>query len=203
MRTVCCVLLMASAMGCGVRRHDPLTRDRTARVPVPRTETAATPPPPSPPVIRDNFPIEKNVATAATPERRELNAILVQLNASLLDLFFGYDRADLDPRSLEAVRANAGLVKPILAEFEGVQLIVEGHCDERGSAEYNLALGDRRASRAADALVEFGVDRARLQTISYGKEAPQCTDATESCYQRNRRAHFSVKSADPAVVTQR
>jgi peptidoglycan-associated lipoprotein len=68
---------------------------------------------------------------------------------------------------------------------------VEGHCDERGSAEYNLGLGDRRASSVRDYLVQLGVPADRLHTISYGKERPQCTDADEACYQKNRRAHFS------------
>ena len=69
--------------------------------------------------------------------------------------------------------------------------MVEGHCDERGSAEYNLGLGDRRASSAKDFLVQLGVPADRLKTISYGKERPQCTESGESCWQKNRRAHFS------------
>jgi len=69
---------------------------------------------------------------------------------------------------------------------------VEGHCDERGSAEYNLGLGDRRASSVRDFLVQLGVPVAKLRTISYGKERPQCTEADEACYQKNRRVHFSA-----------
>jgi peptidoglycan-associated lipoprotein len=69
--------------------------------------------------------------------------------------------------------------------------VVEGHCDDRGSAEYNLGLGDRRASSAKDFLVQLGIPADRLKTISYGKERPQCTDENESCWQKNRRAHFS------------
>jgi peptidoglycan-associated lipoprotein len=69
---------------------------------------------------------------------------------------------------------------------------VEGHCDERGSAEYNLGLGDRRATGARDFLAQVGVSGDRLKTVSYGKERPTCTEATEGCWQKNRRAHFSV-----------
>jgi len=69
--------------------------------------------------------------------------------------------------------------------------VVEGHCDERGSAEYNLGLGDRRAQSAKDFLVQLGVPADKLRTISYGKERPVCTEANESCWQRNRRAHFA------------
>ena len=70
--------------------------------------------------------------------------------------------------------------------------MVEGHCDERGSAEYNLGLGDGRARAAKDFLVQLGVPADRLRPISYGKERPQCTSADEGCWQKNRRAHFST-----------
>ena len=69
---------------------------------------------------------------------------------------------------------------------------IEGHADERGSAEYNLGLGDRRAASVKEALVQLGLPGDKLKTISYGKERPLCTDATEDCYTRNRRAHFST-----------
>jgi peptidoglycan-associated lipoprotein len=68
--------------------------------------------------------------------------------------------------------------------------MIEGHCDERGSTEYNLALGDRRAQAAKNFLVSLGVASDRMQTVSYGKERPVCTDHNEDCWQRNRRAHF-------------
>jgi peptidoglycan-associated lipoprotein len=69
---------------------------------------------------------------------------------------------------------------------------IEGHCDERGSAEYNIGLGDRRSAAVRDALVSMGIPGDKLKTVSYGKERPICTDANESCYARNRRAHFSA-----------
>jgi len=82
-------------------------------------------------------------------------------------------------------------LKAILSDFPGATIMVEGHCDERGSAEYNLGLGDRRASSAKEFLVSLGLPGDRLKTISYGKERPQCTEADETCYQKNRRVHFS------------
>jgi peptidoglycan-associated lipoprotein len=82
-------------------------------------------------------------------------------------------------------------MKRIFADFPNASINVEGHCDERGSAEYNLGLGDRRASAARDFLASLGVPVDRLKTISYGKERPTCTESNESCWQRNRRAHFS------------
>ncbi len=82
-------------------------------------------------------------------------------------------------------------MKKIFADFPNASVIIEGHCDERGSAEYNLGLGDQRASSAKSYLTDLGVSGDRLKTVSYGKERPQCTEQNESCYQKNRRAHFA------------
>ncbi|MDD1679671.1 MAG: OmpA family protein, partial [Methanomicrobiales archaeon] len=87
---------------------------------------------------------------------------------------------------------DADALKSILQEFPNAVITVEGHCDERGSAEYNLGLGDRRATSAKDFLVQLGVPADKLKTISYGKERPVCTESNEECWQRNRRAHFSA-----------
>jgi peptidoglycan-associated lipoprotein len=84
-------------------------------------------------------------------------------------------------------------LKSILQDFPGLVLTVEGHCDERGSAEYNLALGDLRARTARDFLAELGVAERQLEVISYGKERPQCEEPEPSCWQKNRRAHTAKK----------
>jgi peptidoglycan-associated lipoprotein len=108
------------------------------------------------------------------------------------DAYFDYDRSDIRPDAAEALRHDADLLKGIFQNDPNFAIAVEGHCDERGSAEYNLALGDRRAASARDFLVQLGIPADKLRTISYGKEHPQCTDATEDCYQKNRRAHLAV-----------
>ena len=87
---------------------------------------------------------------------------------------------------------NAEALKSLFNEYPGVNVVVEGHADERGSAEYNLGLADRRATAAKEYLVQMGVSADRLKPVSYGKERPQCTESDESCWQKNRRAHFSV-----------
>ena len=110
---------------------------------------------------------------------------------SLQDVYFDYDKSDISGSGRDALTADAAALKSILGDFPTASIVVEGHCDERGSAEYNLGLGDRRASAAKDFLVQLGVPADRLKTISYGKERPQCSDPNESCWQRNRRAHFS------------
>jgi len=124
---------------------------------------------------------------------RDNAAVIVQINGELQDAFFDYDRAELRPDGLSTLRQDAGLLIPILRNFPGLTVIVEGHCDERGSAEYNLGLGDHRGARAAEILRGFGVPAERLQRVSYGKERPQCTEPVESCWQRNRRVHLLLR----------
>ena len=102
------------------------------------------------------------------------------------DAYFEYDKADIRPDAKDALSQTA----TFLRSYPAVKVVVEGHCDERGSTEYNLALGDRRAAAAKQFLVSLGISADRLETVSYGKERPFCSASTEECYQQNRRAHF-------------
>ena len=102
------------------------------------------------------------------------------------DAFFDYDKSDIRADARESLQKNT----VFLNGHREVRFTIEGHCDERGSEEYNLGLGDRRATAAKKYMVSMGIDEARIQTTSYGKERPFCTDHTEACYQQNRRAHF-------------
>lgn len=108
------------------------------------------------------------------------------------DLHFDYDKSDIRPDDQPVLQADANALKTIFGMDASFVVTIEGHCDERGSAEYNLGLGDRRSSAVKDALVQLGLPADKLKTISYGKERPLCTDADEACYARNRRAHFST-----------
>ena len=146
---------------------------RTVRVTV--TEAPAPPPPPPPPP-------RPGVETPGS-----MLARLVQ------DAYFDYDKYDIREDARSVLARNADGLKAILAAHPNAVISVEGHCDERGSAEYNLGLGDRRSTSARDFLVQLGVSADKLKPISYGKEKPQCTDANESCWQRNRRAHFALQ----------
>ncbi len=114
-----------------------------------------------------------------------------RLSADVQDVYFDYDKSDVREDARATLTRDADALKNILADFPNATIAVEGHCDERGSAEYNLGLGDRRATAAKDFLVQLGVPADRLKTISYGKERPVCTEGNESCWQRNRRAHFA------------
>ena len=138
------------------------------------TVTVSTPAPPPPP--------------ANTGPRLSSSELLQQ---QAQDAYFDYDKSDIRSDARDALTRDATLLKQIFAQDPQFTVVVEGHCDERGSAEYNLALGDRRASSARDFLVQLGIPADRLKTISYGKERPQCTEANEECWQRNRRAHLS------------
>jgi peptidoglycan-associated lipoprotein len=106
----------------------------------------------------------------------------------LADIHFAYDSFDLSDEARRMLQGHASWLK----DHSGVRLEVEGHCDERGTIEYNLALGAKRAAAAKSYLATLGVSPDRMTTISYGEELPLCHDAVESCWQRNRRAHFVV-----------
>jgi peptidoglycan-associated lipoprotein len=110
----------------------------------------------------------------------------------LQDAYYDYDKSDIRDDARAALTKDADLLKSIFQDFPDAVVTVEGHCDERGSAEYNLGLGDRRATSAKDFLVQLGVPGDKLKTISYGKERPVCTESNEACWQRNRHAHFST-----------
>jgi peptidoglycan-associated lipoprotein len=102
------------------------------------------------------------------------------------DAYFDYDKADLRPDARAALTKTADFLK----SYPQIKVTIEGHCDERGSTEYNLGLGDRRASAVKQFLVSLGISADRLSTVSYGKEKPFCMESNESCWQQNRRGHF-------------
>jgi peptidoglycan-associated lipoprotein len=126
------------------------------------------------------------------PSPAQPHSTFEELIASKLqDAYFDYDSSDIRSDAGEALTRNAAVLKSILNGFPDGSIMIEGHCDERGSAEYNLGIGEKRAGSAKDYLVRSGVPADRLKTISYGKELPQCTESNESCWKKNRRAHFS------------
>ena len=109
-------------------------------------------------------------------------------HAAVQDLFFGYDSYDISPEA----ETNVSAAARYLNAHPGMKVLIGGYCDDRGSAEYNITLGENRANAARDALVSAGVAGGRIRVVSYGKERQFCTDETESCWQQNRRAQFMV-----------
>jgi peptidoglycan-associated lipoprotein len=163
----------------------------------------APPPAPAPEVVKEAPPApppkheEPKVAEAPpqpTPPP-EVKARIEDLLAQIRDIYFDYDKQDIRPDAEGTLQANAIALREILKQYPGYKLRIEGFCDERGSDEYNLALGDRRAKQAQDFLVRLGLPADHLETVSYGKEKPVCTEHNEDCWQKNRRAHTTQTSS--------
>jgi len=136
------------------------SQEATARL----TVTQAPPPPPPTPTVTDEDLFNQNVK----------------------DVYFDYDKADIRGDQQSSIQADA----QFFSQHQNMSFTIEGHCDERGSTEYNLALGDQRASAVKNALTAAGVSASRIKTISYGKEKPFCTESNEACWQQNRRGHL-------------
>jgi peptidoglycan-associated lipoprotein len=126
---------------------------------------AAPPPPPEP---------------APQPD---LNALFLK---EVRDAYFDFNKSDIRPDAREALSKTAEFLK----NYPQIKVTIEGHCDERGSTEYNLALGDRRANATKQYLVSLGISADRMTTVSFGKEKPFCMESNEACWQQNRRGHF-------------
>jgi peptidoglycan-associated lipoprotein len=136
-------------------------------------------PAPAPPTAAPQAP-----ATAARPSPKEFMAI-----PELKPIYFDFDKYDIRPADAKVLDANASWLKTNAAQL----VLIEGHCDERGTNEYNLALGERRAKSTMNYLVSQGVQASRITIISYGEERPVCTQHNEECWSKNRRAQFLVK----------
>jgi peptidoglycan-associated lipoprotein len=143
----------------------------------------APPPAPAPPPRPEVAPVVDEYARL-----KAMSAEEIEKSGLLKEVFFEFDKADIREQDRETLSQNAAALK----KFDFLRITVEGHCDERGTVEYNLALGERRAKAASDYLVSLGVTADRLKTVSYGKEVPVCTQSSEECWLKNRRAHFTV-----------
>ena len=153
--------------------------------PPPPPDSSAAARPPLPPE-----PVPEPVAVPPEPLRddgiRSGNIDEINRNSPLKPVFFDYDSAELSPAAKSALDENASVLK----KYGTWVLTIEGHCDERGTSEYNLALGARRARAVKDAMAGMGISPDRMSTVSYGEELPLCKETSESCWATNRRAHF-------------
>ena len=127
---------------------------------------------------------QPTTTTTTTTNTTDTEAQMFAQNVK--DVFYEYDSYDISQQYQQVLQADA----TFLQQHPNMKFTIEGHCDERGSTEYNLALGDNRANAAKQALISLGVSANRIRTISYGKEKPFCTESTEACWAQNRRAHF-------------
>jgi peptidoglycan-associated lipoprotein len=164
---------LAVAVGCGGDKPEPETDAEAA---MDRAEEAveAVPPPVQP---------EERTQTIPAPNYAEMQPA----EYGIEDIFFAFDQYELDDIAMASLARNAR----ILRDHPEVTLLVEGHCDERGTVEYNLALGERRALAVRDYLVTLGVPRSRLRVTSYGESRPFALGSNETSWAKNRRAHFA------------
>jgi peptidoglycan-associated lipoprotein len=142
--------------------------------------------------VVDPRPLDAVGPTTSAQVVPETNATVAALMAQLQDVLFEYNMTEFSPSARRVIDTNADLLRRMFAADPNLIVVIEGHADDRGSSEYNLGLADRRAIVVRDALAQAGVSANRLRTVSYGEEAPVCSDATEECWQRNRRAHLSL-----------
>ena len=189
------VALTLLATGCARRpavtqAAAPAPTGGVATVPAPAPVPAA--PPAAPPASAPPAPAAPPAQAAPVPAPVETARPAPKdfaPTAELPDIYFDFDKSAIRPDAAKVLLASAEWLKA----HAGHLLLIEGHCDERGTNEYNVALGDRRAKATRDFLVAQGVATRRITLISYGEERPQCTEHNEQCWSRNRRSHFLVK----------
>jgi len=173
------VMALVSLVAVGACHHPPPVPATTPAPVVPTNPPLAPPPPPS-----DRIPPQDN----EYDRLKGMSAIDIDRLGLLAEIHFDFDKSDLREGDRQILAKNADVLK----KFDFIRVTIEGHCDDRGTAEYNLALGDRRAKAASDYLVSLGVTADRLKNVSYGKEVPLCQQQSEDCWARNRRDHFTV-----------
>ena len=189
-----CLILSLCVFGAACSNKKPVAGSTPIQAPVaPPTQTA-------PPVQAKAAPVgQPSVQTTAQPpaaapkklspqQRTELNQLLARMS----DAFFDYNQADIRTDATTALSQDVTVIRNILADYPAEKLLIEGHADERGSAEYNLLLADRRSRAAQEFLSSRGIPQTQLTVLSYGEERPVCTEQTEACYQQNRRVHITV-----------
>ena len=174
-----CVVVSLGAAACGKK---PLPAPPAPPPPPTAPAPPPTPPPPPPP------PAPPPAPPVLSEEDLFAKKSLAELSAELATVYFDLDESTIRDDARPVLQKNAAWLK----RWSSTRVSVEGHCDERGSSEYNLGLGDRRAQAVRDYLVSLGIPGDRVAVVSKGKESPVCTDANESCWQRNRRGFFIV-----------
>lgn len=154
----------------------PAQQSAPAATPAPRQEAAATPAPTRAP--RSNMP------DAAT--RKHIDDLLARIE----DAYFDYDKASLRPDAMDALKKDSTELRDILKDWPDYKITIEGHCDERGSAEYNMALGQKRAEAAKNYLTQIGIPADQFNVVSYGNERANKDCKDDSCWQKDRKVHF-------------
>ena len=176
-------LMMVSACS---KKKPPVARPPSA--PPPAAAAGGSKPPGPPEPVRESVPVPAEPIASDSLSSTDIDTL--NKNSPFQPVFFAYDQDDIDTPGQQALNNNAELMK----KYPTWIVTIEGHADERGTAEYNLALGERRALAARNYLVSLGIPADRLRTVSYGKEFPFETGHDETSWSKNRRAHFVVTS---------
>lgn len=172
-------------------------------------KVASAPPPPPPAVTtpstpaptrtaRTQTPAQPSQVASSTPSRTPdaaTRARIQDLLNRIQDAYFDYNQHTLRPDAETALKTDAQTLAIIIRQYPDYKLTVEGHCDERGSEEYNMALGDARAKQTKEYLATLGLPADQLALVSFGKDKPVCTDHDEACWQKNRRTHITQEQA--------
>jgi len=196
MKRYALTVIAAAALlaGAACNKKAPVAK-ATAPDPTPVQNAPASNPPQqraanntTPPATRNDTSAPARGNTMPPEVRKNLNERLARLS----DALFDYDKASIRDDARGALREDVNVIRGILADWPSQKLLIEGHADERGSEEYNMALGDKRARAAQEFLASMGIPNAQLTIVSYGKDRPVCTDKTEDCWQKNRRAHVTA-----------
>ena len=162
---------------------------KTAQPDVPTTASA------SPPAETTKQPAAPSSSTSSLDALKRGDSTATPASSPLQEVYFDFDSYDLRPDARDVLKTDGQWLKANPA----AQIQIEGHCDERGTGEYNLALGSKRAQSVKDYLVTLGTDAGRLSTISYGSELPVCKEHSGDCWQKNRRVKFVIQPAKPAA----
>ena len=191
------VLALSGALlsaGCG--KKVAAVKPTQAPAPVAQSAPASTPAPVatdrsaavSPAIVAES----KRSDTPDQATKDKIQALLDRIQ----DAYFDYNTSNIRADAKDALHADAVTLSEILRAYPGYKLTIQGFADERGSAEYNLALGEARAKRAQQFLIDSGIPEAQLPTMSFGKERPVCTEQTEECWQKNRRIHITQAQSE-------
>lgn len=177
------LLFVLSFFSCTKKTQPPVIQD-TSQTETKPTDSTITKPTD---LQRDKTPretiTEREIQTAKSDD---VKTIVKELQSKIKDVYFDFDKYDIKDESKPTLKQ----VADALISNRKINLVIEGHCDERGTREYNLSLGEKRANSVKQYLLSLGVSSSRIDTVSYGKEKPQCQEKTEECWAKNRRAHF-------------
>ncbi len=174
-----CLITVLAVSACGKKK--PVVPTAPAPTPATKPENPPPPPPAPAPAPETRVPTEEELFEKMSLE--ELNA-----KKPLGDVYFVLDSSELDEKARTALQKDVDWMK----KWTSTKVTVEGHCDSRGTSEYNLALGERRSTAVKNYLASLGIGAERVQTVSKGKEQPVCSEEAESCWSQNRRGHFII-----------